>query len=207
MAEHLGILLDKKVLFFGDVESALSGIEDMRPGDVAMLENLRFFPGEEASDKKFAHELSKLGDVYVDDAFAVAHRKHTSVFLLPRLLPPAAGFLIQKEVSVLDDILLVRKPPVVFILGGAKVETKVKIFVKLLHKLDAVCVGGLLANSILAAKGIAVGKSRYEDIEQYVEEFDITDKRLHLPLDVIVSKDPSGRSPVRTAAIGDVKND
>ncbi|OGZ60608.1 MAG: phosphoglycerate kinase [Candidatus Spechtbacteria bacterium RIFCSPLOWO2_01_FULL_43_12] len=207
IAEHLGILLDKKVLFFGDVESALSGIEDMRPGDVAMLENLRFFPGEEASDKKFAHELSKLGDVYVDDAFAVAHRKHTSVFLLPRLLPPAAGFLIQKEVSVLDDILLVRKPPVVFILGGAKVETKVKIFVKLLHKLDAVCVGGLLANSILAAKGIAVGKSRYEDIEQYVEEFDITDKRLHLPLDVIVSKDPSGRSPVRTAAIGDVKND
>ena len=207
IAEHLGILLDKKGLFFGDVESALSGIEDMRPGDVAMLENLRFFPGEEASDKKFAHELSKLGDVYVDDAFAVAHRKHTSVFLLPRLLPPAAGFLIQKEVSVLDDILLVRKPPVVFILGGAKVETKVKIFVKLLHKLDAVCVGGLLANSILAAKGIAVGKSRYEDIEQYVEEFDITDKRLHLPLDVIVSKDPSGRSPVRTAAIGDVKND
>ncbi|MDP4010341.1 MAG: phosphoglycerate kinase [Candidatus Spechtbacteria bacterium] len=207
IADHLGILLDKKVLFFGDVESALSGIEDMRPGDVAMLENLRFFPGEEASDKKFAHELSKLGDVYVDDAFAVAHRKHTSVFLLPRLLPPAAGFLIQKEVSVLDDILLVRKPPVVFILGGAKVETKVKIFVKLLHKLDAVCVGGLLANSILAAKGIAVGKSRYEDIEQYVEEFDITDKRLHLPLDVIVSKDPSGRSPIRTAAVGDVKDD
>lgn len=207
VADHLETLLNKKILFFADVETAQHSIEDMKPGDIAMLENLRFFPGEEASDKRFANELSKLGDVYVDDAFAVAHRKHTSVFLLPRLLPPAAGFLIQKEVNVLDEIRVAQKPPVVFILGGAKVETKVKIFIKLIHKIDAICIGGLLANSILMTKGIAIGKSNYEDIAQYVDGMDLTDTRLHLPLDVVVSKDPSGKSPARITAVASVKAD
>jgi phosphoglycerate kinase len=205
IAEHLGELLKKEVSFFNNIKKAGQEIPKMKNSDIAMLENLRFDRREEEGSGEFARELAGLGDVYINDAFGAAHREHTSVYALPKLLPHAAGFLMEKETKALDDVRSAKKRPLVFVMGGAKVKTKLKTLTKLFDKLDEICLGGLLANTILYAKGVEVGKSfKEEDMREYLEKLDLTSSKLHLPVDAVVSTDVSGGKQSHITSIDNI---
>lgn len=164
VAKRLGELLGKDVLALKDcvgpeVRKALSG---MKPGDVAMLENLRFHPEEEANDPNFAKELASLGDVFVNDAFGTAHRAHASTHGVTKYLPSVAGFLLEKEIRYLGNTVDNPARPFVAILGGAKVKDKMKVIDNLLNKVDALLIGGGMAYTFLKAKGETIGNSKLD---------------------------------------------
>jgi len=142
-----------------DAEKVVAGLED---GDVALLENLRFHPGEEINDPSFASALAKLGDLYVNDAFSAAHRAHASTEALAHLLPNAAGLLMQAELEALTAALEKPERPVAAIVGGSKVSTKLDLLNSLVGKVDLLIIGGAMANTMLLAQGVEVGKSLVE---------------------------------------------
>jgi phosphoglycerate kinase len=138
-------------------------VQDLRDGQVALLENLRFHPGEEENDVDFARELGGSCAAYVDDAFGAAHRAHASVSALPRLIEErAAGFLMQREIDVLSRLRDDAPRPYIAVLGGAKVSDKIGVMEALFTKVDALLVGGAMANTFLAARGFDMGKSLCE---------------------------------------------
>ncbi len=141
---------------------ALAVVRKLADGEIALLENLRFEPGEEANDPEFARRLASLGDLYVDDAFSCAHRAHASVEALARLLPAAAGRLMEAELKALGRALEHPARPVAALVGGAKVSTKLALLDNLLDRVDALIIGGGMANTFLAALGREVGKSLCE---------------------------------------------
>jgi phosphoglycerate kinase len=145
-------------------DGARKVVQDLRDGQVALLENLRFHPEEKSNDVDFARELGGSCTAYVNDAFGAAHRAHASVSALPRLIEDrAAGFLLQRELEVLDKLRTDTPRPYVAILGGAKVSDKIGVMEALLGKVDALLVGGAMANTFLAARGLSVGKSLCEN--------------------------------------------
>jgi phosphoglycerate kinase len=154
----------RRVVFAGDCvgPEAEAALADLGAGEVALLENLRFHPGEEANDGDFAAALAALGDLYVDDAFAVAHRAHASVSALAHLLPAAAGRLMQAELDNLGAALERPEHPVMALIGGAKISTKLDLLGNLLDKADVLVVGGAMANTFLHALGTEVGASLCE---------------------------------------------
>jgi len=156
-----------------------------------VLENIRFFPGEEANDPKFAKELSSVADVFVNDAFSVSHRKSTSVVGLPPLLPSYGGLLLKKEIETIKRVLDNPQSPVVTILGGVKISTKIKLIEKLISLSDIVLLGGGLANTFLLALGFQIGRSlaEREEVHQAKHLLTIAEKkqtRLLLPTDCLV---------------------
>src|SRR5579864_8473534 len=134
----------------------------LKPGEVALLENLRFHPEEEKNDRGFAKELAQLGDVYVDDAFSAAHRAHASIEALPHLLPNAAGKLMQAELEALGAALEHPEHPVMALVGGSKVSTKLDLLKFIISKVDKLAIGGAMANTFLFAQGRPVGRSLCE---------------------------------------------
>ncbi len=140
-------------------EKAVAGL---KPGGVALMENLRFHAGEEGNDPEFAKQLSRLGDVFVQDAFGALHRAHASTAGLPKLLPSCIGFLVQKELEFLDRVIGNPTRPFLAVIGGAKVSDKLGVLTKLLDRLDALVIGGGMAYTFLSAQGIAIGKSLLE---------------------------------------------
>ncbi len=154
----------RRVIFAEDCvgPKAEAALASLREGEVALLENLRFHPGEEANDPDFAAALARLGDLYVDDAFAAAHRAHASVAAIAALLPAAAGRLMQAELDSLAAALETPKHPVAALIGGAKVSTKLDLLSNLLNKVDALVIGGGMANTFLHARGLDVGASLCE---------------------------------------------
>ena len=142
-----------------DAEKVVVGLKD---GDVALLENLRFHPGEEINDPNFASALARLGDLYVNDAFSAAHRAHASTEALAHLLPHAAGLLMQAELEALTAALEKPERPVAAIVGGSKVSTKLDLLNSLVGKVDLLIIGGAMANTMLLAQGVEVGKSLVE---------------------------------------------
>jgi phosphoglycerate kinase len=153
-----------KVAFADDCigDPAQKAVAALQPGQVLLLENLRFHPGEEANDPAFADQLASLGELYVGDAFSAAHRAHASVVGLAERLPSAAGRLMQAEIEALSKALEHPERPVVAIVGGAKVSTKLELLGNLIAKVDALILGGGMANTFLAAQGTPVGKSLCE---------------------------------------------
>jgi phosphoglycerate kinase len=144
-------------------DGARKVVTDLRDGRVALLENLRFHPGEEANDRDLARELARLADVYVDDAFGAVHRAHCSVEALPRLVPArGAGFLLQRELAALGRLVAGPERPYLAVLGGAKVSDKIAVLEALFQRVDGLLVGGAMANTFLAAQGRALGKSLVE---------------------------------------------
>jgi phosphoglycerate kinase len=143
-------------------EPARTAVDALRPGMVVLLENLRFHPGEEANDPDFADALASLGELYVGDAFSAAHRAHASVVGLAERLPSAAGRLMQAEIEALTRVLEDPERPVLSIIGGAKVSTKLELLGNLIGKVDAMILGGGMANTFLLAQGTPVGKSLCE---------------------------------------------
>ncbi len=165
-----------------EVEKA---VEEMKSGDIIMLENVRFNPGEEKNSLKFAKELAKLGDVYINEAFA-SLQGHVSTIGIPKFLPSAMGFLFEKEVKELSRIFKNPKRPLVVIIGGAKVKIKIKVIEKFLKKADKVLIGGALPNTIFAAKGLELGESFIEkDMFKVVEKLDLENPKLKLPVDFV----------------------
>jgi phosphoglycerate kinase len=185
---------------------AESFVSAMRPGDVVLLENLRFHPEEEANDERFSRELAALADVYVNDAFGTAHRAHASTVGMVRFVRErAAGFLLRKECEYLSKIVQQPERPLVAILGGAKVSDKIAVITNLLEKVDALLIGGAMAYTFLKAKDVAVGASRVE-VDHLGTARDLMTKaeqlrrRLLLPIDHRVSAAVDGTQPVQTVA-------
>ncbi len=144
-------------------DAAKRVVRDLRPGQICLLENLRFHAEEEKDDETFARQLAELADVYVNDAFGAAHRAHASVHALPRLMAErAAGYLLLKEIKALSKLLEAPEKPYVAVLGGSKVSDKIEVIEALLERVDALLIGGAMANTFLAAKGVDVAASKVE---------------------------------------------
>jgi len=196
IAKKLGYLLKRKVKKIDCVigKKAQKAVNKMKPGDILILENVRFCPGEEKNSPKFAKELAKLGDVFINEAFAVSHRKHASIAGVPKYLPAVAGMLFEKEIKELNKILHKPKRPLVIIIGGAKIITKIKIIKKSLERADKLLLGGALADTIFAAKGLELGKSLVEKgMFKIVNDLDIDNSKLELPIDFVCQTCLAGR--------------
>jgi phosphoglycerate kinase len=208
LSQHLGL----EVAFAGDcvggvAERAVGALGD---GDVLLLENVRFHPGEEKNDPAFAKQLAALGDLYVDDAFGTAHRAHASTEALAHLLPHAAGPLLLAEIAALKPLMGRPAKPYVCVIGGAKVKDKIGVLTVLTERVDAFCVGGGMANTLLAAQGIDVGRSlRDDDLQPARDILSLAKQKgvgVHLPVDAIVSSgfdDDGDAHPAAIAAVGD----
>ena len=175
-------------------EEAKDRIKKLKEGNVLLLENIRFYEGELSNDKKFAKELASLGDIFVDDAFGVAHRENASNYGVARLLPNAIGFLMEKEVSVLGKAIQNPKHPFVAVVGGAKVNTKIKILKKFIEKADTILIGGAMAYTFLYARGEDVGTSivHEQSVEVAREILNLAEsqgKKILLPIDHLVVRD------------------
>jgi phosphoglycerate kinase len=163
-ADHLATLISAPVKFVGQTTGpeAEAAAAALQPGEVLVLENTRFDKRETKNNPEMAAELAKLGDVYVNDAFGSAHRAHASTEGVAKLLPAVAGFLMEKELAFLGKALENPERPFVAILGGAKISDKIGVISNLLTKVDAILIGGGMANTFLAAQGIDMGKSLVE---------------------------------------------
>jgi len=178
-------------------------VKRMRPGEVLMLENLRFHAEEEANDPDFAKALASYADVYVNDAFGTAHRAHASTVGIAELLPAYAGLLMERELEMLSKVLESPERPFAAILGGAKVSDKIGVIDNLLKKVDVLVLGGGMANTFLLAQGKSVGKSlaehdRVEDAKRVLAAAEKRKVRVVLPVDVIVAKEVTRGTEYKT---------
>jgi phosphoglycerate kinase len=211
VADRLGELLEVEVMALdevvGDGPEAVCG--HIEPGEVVLLENLRFHPGEEADDLRFAGELAELADAYVNDAFGAAHRGHASVAALPDLMlasgrPAVAGRLLQREVEVLGRLLTDPDRPYVAVLGGAKVSDKLGVLDALVERVDALLIGGAMAFTLIAADGGQVGESlvepdRFDEVRAVARRARETGTLVELPQDVVAASE--ARADVRPQTV------
>jgi phosphoglycerate kinase len=210
----LSALLGRPVAFADDCvgEPADAAVKALQPGGVLLLENVRFHAGEEKNDPGFAAELAKLGDLYVDDAFSAAHRAHASTEAIARLLPAYAGESMRRELEALDKALGAPERPVIGIVGGSKVSTKLDLLKNLVGKLDRLAIGGGMANTFLYAQGVNVGGSLCEtDLAGTAREImaEARDQgcELLLPVDVVVAAEVKPGAPAETRSLGAVGPD
>src|SRR5277367_3028507 len=204
----------REVVFAADCigEPAKQLVAALRPGQVALLENLRFHLGEEANSADFARALAELGEVYVDDAFSAAHRAHASIAALAHLLPAAAGKLMEAELDALSAALEHPARPVLALIGGAKVSTKLDLLRFLVRKVDVLAIGGAMANTLLFAQGVEVGKSLCErDMAETARGIlaaaNAAGCTLMLPVDAVVAREFKANAPTETVAIDRVPAD
>jgi phosphoglycerate kinase len=205
IGDYLHTLINHPVIFSHDTigKAPEEIIAHMREADVALLENLRFQPEEEANDPKFAQALAKFGDLYVNDAFGAAHRAHASTAGITKFVKQAAmGFLMEKELKYLHEELDHPAKPFVVIMGGAKVSDKIGVLKALMEKADTLLIGGAMANTFFKAQGIPIGASRVEaDKADLANELvDLAKKRgvkLLLPVDVLEAQEIRAGAPVR----------
>ncbi len=214
MAAALGEVLHRKVRFVEDCTgpAAEQAVELLSPGDVLVLENTRFYAGEEKNDPGFAAELAKLADIFVNDAFSAAHRAHASTEGVAHILPAYAGRLMQAELEALDAALGKPARPVAAIVGGAKVSTKLELLGNLVSKVDVLIIGGAMANTFLSAQGKGVGKS-LQEAEMHATALDILAKAqaagcsVLLPTDAVVATEFKPYPPTNTVAVDAVPPD
>ncbi len=214
VAARLGELLGEPVRQLPDcvgagVEAAVAALA---PGEVVLLENLRFHPGEEANDPEFARQLAALGELYVNDAFGAAHRAHASVEAVTRLLPSYAGFLLKREVDVLSRVLERPEPPLVVVLGGAKVSDKIGVVDNFLERADAELLGGGMAFTFLKARGLEIGWSlldaeHLQAAAATLRRTEATGRTLELPTDVLISREAKQAIDVRQVAVDAIPPD
>ncbi|MCW1933360.1 phosphoglycerate kinase [Pararhodobacter zhoushanensis] len=198
----LSARLGKPVSFASDCigKPAKDAILALQPGDVLLLENTRFHAGEEKNDPMMAASLAALGDVYVNDAFSAAHRAHASTEGIAKLLPAFAGRLMAAELKALDAALGNPQRPVVAVVGGAKVSTKLELLGNLVSKVDYLVIGGGMANTFLAAQGHPVGRSLCEHdladtAREILEKADVVGCRIVLPVDLVVAREFRANAP------------
>jgi phosphoglycerate kinase len=195
-----------------DWEDGLEAVASLRPGDIALLENTRFFGGEEKNDPAVVERFAALGDLYVNDAFSAAHRAHASTEGLARRLPAFAGRQMEVELAALEKALGAPEHPVAAVVGGAKVSTKLDVLNHLVTKVDHLIIGGGMANTFLAARGVNVGKSLCEHdltgtAEQILDAADRAGCTVHLPYDVVVATEFKPNPATRTVNVHEVAAD
>ncbi len=192
--------------------NATRAAQQMQPGDVLVLENTRFSAGEESNDPAFIKQLQDLGEVYVDDAFSTAHRAHASTEGIAHLLPAAAGRAMERELAALDKALGTPQHPLVAVIGGSKISSKLDLIGNLCSKVDVLVIGGAMANTFLAAQGFSVGKSLCEydllDVARNIlKTADQKNTSVILPADVVVAQDFKAHAKSRVCPVNDVHND
>jgi phosphoglycerate kinase len=209
VAQRLSELLGRPVRFAEDCvgPEVEAQARSLQPGEVMLLENLRFHKEEEKNDPDFAKQLAALGDVYVNDAFGSAHRAHASVEAVAHFLPAAAGFLMEKEIKFLGKVLNDPERPLVVLLGGAKISDKLPVINNLMNLADKIMIGGGMANTFLKAEGYELGDSLVEDdaIEQARELLLCCSGKLMLPVDVVVADAFSNDANSQTVTVGQIK--
>ena len=211
---HLAELLDREIVFCADyaTEPAIQFLSRLDPGQIMLLENLRYSEGEENNDKDFARILTEGFDVYVNDAFGTVHRAHASVDAAAEIFPAesrAAGLLIQREIAALQSLLASCEPPFTVIMGGSKVSDKIGIIMNLLNHCHNLVIGGAMAYTFLKFKGVDVGKSRVEDdkmnlVETIVRAAEKRRVMIHLPIDHVCAAEFSENSPAFEVAGPDI---
>lgn len=211
VAKRLSDLIKRPVIKLddcigSDVEKA---VNKMEPGEIVMLENVRFHSGEENNDNEFSKQLAKLGDVMIVDSFGTAHRKHSSTYGIAQFIPVYAGFLMEKEIHTLSGLMQNTPSPLTLIIGGAKIETKIGIIRNFLNKADYFLIGGGLGNTFLAAQGFNVGKSLYEEgkidvAREIMLEAEVLQDKFILPEDVVVADEISDNAKTLDIPVRDV---
>ena len=189
-----------------------AAVKAMRDGDIVMLENVRFHPGETKNDPAFSRQLAALGDLYVNDAFGTAHRAHASTAGIAQYLPALAGLLMEREITTLGRIMTDPPHPLVAIIGGSKISTKIGVLRSLMERVDRLCVGGAMACTLLKAKGLGVGRSLVEDDQLEVARALLASSgqeggTLVLPLDAVVASEASPGVASRTVVVDAVPPD
>jgi phosphoglycerate kinase len=212
VAPVLGERLGRRVAFVDDVagQAARSAVDGLGGGEVLLLQNLRFEPGEEANDPEFADRLAALADLYVDDAFGAAHRAHASVVGVAERLPAYAGFLLAGEVKVLSRLLEDPERPFVAVLGGSKVSDKLAVLDSLLARVDRLVVGGGMCFTFLAAEGHEVGDSLFEAdqvdaVKALLVAAERDGKPVLLPTDVVVAREVASDAERRTVPVDGIE--
>ena len=204
VARRLEELLEKKVLKLNDCigSEVEKKVKEMKPAEVILLENTRFYKKETENDPQFARQLASLADVFVNDAFGTAHRAHASTVGVTRFLPSVAGFLMSKELEVLGGILTHPQVPFIAILGGAKISDKIGMLLNLVDKCEEILIGGGMAYTFLKAKDFPVGKSllekeKIEEAKKIMEKASQTECNILLPLDHLVAKEAKEGTEVK----------
>ncbi len=206
-----GEVLGREVRYI-DWEGAEDSVATLEPGDIAVLENTRFFGGEETNDPAVVARFASLGDLYVNDAFSAAHRAHASTEGLAHVLPAFAGRAMEAELDALQKALGEPEHPVAAVVGGAKVSSKLDVLRHLVTRVDHLIIGGGMANTFLAARGVDVGKSLCEHelastCEQIMDAADKANCTVHLPYDVVVAKEFKPNPATRTINVHEVATD
>jgi len=205
IANRLSKILGKKVKFSSDAIGFKAGTEvsKLKEGQVLMLENLRFYKGEEKNSKRFARELARLADLYVNDAFGVCHRNHASIVAIRRYLPVFAGVLLEDEILHLNKLNYPERP-LILVIGGVKINTKIKLIKKLYKKAHRILIGGALANNFFVAHKLEVGNSVIDRASiKFAKQF--KKKNVILPIDVVVSTRKDGRGKPEVKNVYTVK--
>ncbi|MFH0739990.1 MAG: phosphoglycerate kinase [bacterium] len=202
-------MLNTKILFSEKCSGKKTKkmIDSLKPGQVLVLENLRKNNGEKQNNEKFAKEMATLADVFAQEAFSCCHRKHASIVSLPKFLPHFIGFECEREVSVLGSLIESPERPLVVLIGGAKIEAKLSMIKRFLPQADHLLFGGKIANVLLAVKGIVIGRPLpNQETQEILKGINLTDQKIHLPLDVLAYWDDS-HDITRQTAPGKVRRD
>lgn len=214
VAAHLERLLNKKVLMAPDCigDKVKDMIDQLASGEVLMLENVRYYPGEEKNDPEFSRQLAQLGDIFVNDAFGTAHRAHSSTAGIADYLPAYAGFLLENEVNMLRKVLEHPECPRLAILGGSKVKDKLGLIRNLLNKLDILLVAGGIGSTFLAARGIKVGQSLCEaellpECKNLLDIAEKKNKHIYMPVDVVVASEISPDASYKIVDVDEIPDD
>ncbi len=214
VAKRLGELLGKNVIKTDEAygQAVQDEISKMNEGDVLLLENVRFYPGEEKNDPELAKEFAKLADLYVNDAFGAAHRAHASTAGIAEYLPAVSGFLMEKEIEVLGKALSNPERPFTAIIGGAKVKDKIGVIENLLEKVDNLIIGGGLAYTFVKAQGYEIGKSLCEDdkldlARGFMEKAKQKGVNFYMPVDAVVADDFSENANTKVVDIDQIPSD
>lgn len=212
IAQTVSEVLDHKVQFVNDCigNVAEENSSNLKPGEILLLENLRFYEEETAGDKAFAEKLAKHGDVYVNDAFGTAHRAHASTTIVAQFFEEKCfGYLLAKEIESLEKVLNSDKKPVTAIIGGAKVSSKITVIENILDKIDHLIIGGGMTYTFIKAKGGKIGNSLVEDDKQEIA-LEILAKakeknvEVHLPVDTLIADDFNNEAQTKTVKIDEI---
>jgi phosphoglycerate kinase len=213
IAQRLSNLLGRPVPITGDPLGigTRDAVARLKPGQVLMLENLRFHPEEEANDDEYAKTLASYGEVFVNDAFGTAHRAHASTVGVARHLPAYAGLLMEREIEMLSSLLEKVKHPFAAVLGGAKVSDKIGVVNNMMDKVDSFLIGGGMANTFLVAKGNTVGKSllerdRVDEARQILQKADKKGVEFLVPTDVVVAKEVTRGAEHKIVPVNKIPN-
>lgn len=211
VAAHLDSLLEAPVSIAEDCvgEKVKERVKALNPGEVLLLENLRFHSGEEENDVEFSKQLAALGDIYINDAFGTAHRAHASTAGIADYLTACAGFLMEQEVKMLSNVLNSPQSPRMAILGGAKVADKLGIIDNLLEKMDVILIGGGMANTFIHAQGKNIGRSLFEkdlvsEALRLIEKAEQKKVKLLLPVDVVITEEISADAAATVVSVDEV---